>query len=339
MFLPNIVVILANILPYISGSPILGHFKTTSVCGDSQVKDGYQFARHTTRSLLTCASTCNELEKCYSFAYQDHDCFLYSMIVISDCSTSTPKTKKHFYEKSGCLNGGKADTTGTCYCKNGFMDERCYRRMKDCTDGMLEPSYAGKGLALYVQPNPDVEPFKVYCIMNYGGRTHVLYHLSESTNLTRNWEAYRNGFGVLTGDHWLGLEYVYHLVNSRNFKLEFETRNSLNNQFKQTYSNFKIANETDGYRITSVGTFSGPMADCMTDLLEIPFSTYDHGDANGLECAAAYGGGWWFRDYCARCNMVGRLVTTPDGNRLNISSEKYWPDVLWNPRRLKVWLQ
>ncbi|ESO99849.1 hypothetical protein LOTGIDRAFT_97583, partial [Lottia gigantea] len=167
------------------------------------------------------------------------------------------------------------------------------------------------------QPSPTVEPFRVHCQMNYGGRSYFLYHVSEHTKLNQSWSDYRQGFGALTGDHWLGLDHLSSIVNGRAArgvpaKLTFETIAG-GAQLTGSHSNFLIGDETDDYKIESVGYYSGKLTDCMTDLVGSTFATYDHGSDNGMSCAVQYGGGWWFGNACAPCNPVG--VFSSDGER------------------------
>ena len=65
-----------------------------------------------------------------------------------------------------------------------------------------------------IKPPKAAEPFKVLCDMDTkgGGWTYFMRRFNGSQNFFQNWEEYKNGFGDLEGEFWLGLEHLYELT-------------------------------------------------------------------------------------------------------------------------------
>uniref|UniRef100_A0A182IPY7 Fibrinogen C-terminal domain-containing protein n=1 Tax=Anopheles atroparvus TaxID=41427 RepID=A0A182IPY7_ANOAO len=80
--------------------------------------------------------------------------------------------------------------------------------------------------AYFMKLGPNKDPFEVYCEQSaFGGGWIVFQHRSDGkVNFYRNWADYREGFGNLNGEFWLGLEYVYQITSSRPYELMVEMR-------------------------------------------------------------------------------------------------------------------
>ncbi|XP_037730404.1 angiopoietin-related protein 7-like [Drosophila subpulchrella] len=125
-----------------------------------------------------------------------------------------------------------------------------------------------------------------------------------SENFARSWSEYKNGFGNITGEFFIGLENLHKLTNSRTFELSFKLGN-VKGDFKYAlYDNFKIGNEAGGYRLQSIGTYSGTAGDSLRYNLNVMFHTFDRDDS--CKCAQAHSGGWWYR-CCSACPLNGEF--------------------------------
>ncbi|KAK2152182.1 hypothetical protein LSH36_338g07022 [Paralvinella palmiformis] len=108
-----------------------------------------------------------------------------------------------------------------------------------------------------------------------------------SVNFTREWEDYKNGFGNLTEEFWIG-DFIY-----------------------AEYSNFWIGHESDNYRLHLTGYLQNSTAgDSFGKHNNIMFSTpsRDH-DNSDYSSSVKYGASWWFSG-CHAVFLTGELGET-----------------------------
>ena len=93
-----------------------------------------------------------------------------------------------------------------------------------------------------------------------GGWTVIQRRVDGTTNFFRNWQAYKQGFGQLHHEHWLGNDNIY-LLTGQSFHTGSEVRFDLQRkdyserQYAK-YSLFRIDNEANVYKLHISG-FSG----------------------------------------------------------------------------------
>ena len=63
-----------------------------------------------------------------------------------------------------------------------------------------------KNAILPIKPKtkPDCNPVKAYCDMKLGGYTLIMKRFSGDLDFYRNWTEYKNGFGDVNKEFWLG---------------------------------------------------------------------------------------------------------------------------------------
>ncbi|KFB41112.1 AGAP012539-PA-like protein [Anopheles sinensis] len=142
-----------------------------------------------------------------------------------------------------------------------------------------------------------------------------------SIDFYRNWTEYRNGFGNMFGEFWLGLEYVHQITKNRPHELLVEMKDFHGNYGYAKYDEFVIGSEYEKYELKKLGTYSGTAGDAMEYHKNQKFSTFDcDNDLAINNCAERWHGAWWYRN-CQNSHLNGRYQKTTDDG-----STSYWYD-------------
>ncbi|XP_063442734.1 ryncolin-1-like [Mytilus trossulus] len=149
-----------------------------------------------------------------------------------------------------------------------------------------------------------------------------------STDFYRDWLDYKNGFGDLSGEYWLGNDNIFNILNGKSYSLRFDLEDWSGERRYAQYETFSIADESAEYQLTLAG-YSGDakklnMDDACDSMLGSDpalnlngkrFSTKDrdNDDNAGGQCALVQKGGWWYK-WCTYANPNGLyfLGTEPD---------------------------
>ena len=119
--------------------------------------------------------------------------------------------------------------------------------------------------------NPDGgNSIQVLCDMTTegGGWTVFQRRLDGSVNFYRGWESYKNGFGNLSGEFWLGNDNIYRLTDSEDVILRVDLEDFEGNITYAEYTTFKVADEADKYRLL-IGGYNGTAGDSMAEGLSL----------------------------------------------------------------------
>jgi hypothetical protein len=119
-----------------------------------------------------------------------------------------------------------------------------------------------------------------------GGWTVFQRRQDASVNFYRGWQDYKNGFGYLNGNFWLGLDRIHRLTKSGQNVLRVDLMDWTNDTAYAKYGSFSVASESDGYKL-NLGSFSGKY-----DLIIINFIKYSIGHW-----------GWGLYALRSRCNF------------------------------------
>ncbi|PIK57553.1 putative ficolin-2-like [Apostichopus japonicus] len=108
-----------------------------------------------------------------------------------------------------------------------------------------------------IKPDGYPEPFEAYCNndLDTGGWTVLQRRRSDSVNFSRSWKDFRNGFGFLGSDFWIGNEKIAVLTNQKRYQLRMDFENVAGETYYVTYDEFRISDEWGDYYISSLGTF------------------------------------------------------------------------------------
>lgn len=175
---------------------------------------------------------------------------------------------------------------------------------KDCQH-VLDSGENISGIYL-LRPQNSNKLFQAWCDQTnaQGGWTVIQRRLDGSVNFFRNWEQYKQGFGNLDGEYWLGLENLYWLSSQASYKLRVHMEDWQGRQVFAEYDSFYIEPESDWYRLR-LGSYQGTAGDSLAWHSNKAFTTLDRDkDAYLGNCAHYQKGGWWYH-MCAHSNLNG----------------------------------
>ena len=154
--------------------------------------------------------------------------------------------------------------------------------------------------------------FQVRCLMTAqpGGWTMIQRRQDGSVVFFRNWTDYKNGFGNLSGEFWLGLDKIHRLTKSGQNVLRIAMTWAESSSTVVNYTKFFVSNEVEQYKLNISG-YSGSVRDAMKyHSLGEKFYTRDKDNKD--KCAQKKKGGWWYRA-CAATNPNGPYKENKDG--------------------------
>ncbi|KAK1788285.1 hypothetical protein P4O66_016735 [Electrophorus voltai] len=197
---------------------------------------------------------------------------------------------------------------------------------RDCSDiletlGTVSPKIPS-GIYIIQPENADFL-FEVFCEMDYmeGGWTVIQRRTDGLTDFKHVWSDYLNGFGPLSGEHWLGLRKLFRIISQRNTR--FQLHISLIAQDESTayasYDSFWLEDESKFFAI-HLGRYAGSAGDAFRGYNQgqnqdtAPFSTADVDndgcfpfctfDNKSVESCSIHHNntGWWFNQ-CGKANL------------------------------------
>ncbi|XP_034489489.1 microfibril-associated glycoprotein 4-like isoform X2 [Drosophila innubila] len=118
-----------------------------------------------------------------------------------------------------------------------------------------------------------------------------------SVNFSRTWTEYKNGFGDLNGEFFMGLDKIHAITAERRQELLVLFEDFEGNKTFEKYDEFAIGNESQQYELHTLGKASGTAGDSLSYHRGRKFSTFDR-DNDGLSdtnCAQLFTGAWWYR--------------------------------------------
>ena len=147
-----------------------------------------------------------------------------------------------------------------------------------------------------------------------GGWTVIQRRIDGGLKFRRNFVCYRNGFGDLWQDFWLGLEKIHRLTqhcgdapdSTIELYIGLESFHPRLPEAFARYTNFSVRGEAEGYKLALSGfNRSSTAGDSLSSHSGEMFSTYDSDqDKHADNCAEIYKGGWWYRN-CHESNLNG----------------------------------
>ncbi|XP_042234279.1 angiopoietin-1-like isoform X1 [Homarus americanus] len=210
------------------------------------------------------------------------------------------------------------------------------RVVNDCEDVFRE---GGRESGVYtIYPNSSPAGVRVYCEVQEGRSWTVFlvrHRQTPQENFTRSWQDYKEGFGDLEGEHWLGNEKLNALTDGeKHYRLRVEATNLQGEQRYGEWQVFKVADEDNRYRLTlqQYNSSSSSLGDDLTYHNGQSFTTVDRDhDTAPFNCAAIRGeGGWWWGGekgwFCGHAQPTSPLGNT-DGDHHVMSWGYFTPGV------------
>ncbi|XP_055941611.1 techylectin-5A-like [Argiope bruennichi] len=170
------------------------------------------------------------------------------------------------------------------------QDDVKEEKYSDCSEILANGHNISRVYTIWPREFPAKKQLKVFCDMekNGGGWTMIQrrgkYPVQQDFNL--DWESYKNGFGNLTQEFWLGNENI-RLLCLKGCKIRFDLQDERGIVYFAVYQNFNLT--ANNYRIDISG-YSGNATDAMKYHNKYEFYTKDR-DTFGK--AKEYQSGWW----------------------------------------------
>ena len=141
------------------------------------------------------------------------------------------------------------------------------------------------------------DPFLVECDVKTdgGGWTMIQRRQDGSVDFYRDWAEYRNGFGEIDGEFFIGLDKLHALTNyngPQELLIILEDDGVIKHA---KYTNFVVGGESEVYALKHLGVYSGDAGNSLQGHLGLKFSTKDRDhDMYDGNCAETYTGAWWY---------------------------------------------
>ncbi|XP_031438073.1 fibrinogen-like protein 1 [Clupea harengus] len=133
-----------------------------------------------------------------------------------------------------------------------------------------------------------------------GGWTVIQRRQDGSVNFDRSWSEYKDGFGDLHTEYWLGNAHIHDLSSQGDYTLRIDLEDWSSLHKHALYQSFSIEDEATQFRL-HVSGFSGTVEDSFSWYHDKQgFSTPDTGNV----CAEISHAGWWYNQ-CFYANLNG----------------------------------
>ncbi|XP_034473409.1 ficolin-1-like [Drosophila innubila] len=188
-------------------------------------------------------------------------------------------------------------------------------RVEESSEHNLEPvplnctDAKSSGINEILIPKFSSQPFKVACDAETrgGGWTIILRRMDGSVDFYRNWAAYKEGFGDLNGEFFLGFDKIHALTEERNQELLVVLEDNEGKEAFEMYDSFAIGNEDQQYVLHTLGNATGSAGDSLSKHRGMKFTTKDRDNDSqkNRNCAVSFTGAWWYYD-CFQSNLAGK---------------------------------
>ncbi|XP_071150430.1 microfibril-associated glycoprotein 4-like [Mytilus edulis] len=198
-------------------------------------------------------------------------------------------------------------STWRCQCPTGHHGTYCEQYPRDCEDFIENESKSG----IYQIYPSDTRGFETYCDMETEGGGWLVFQKRQdgSVNFFRNWTDYKNGFGDVTGEFWLGNVKIHEITTIDEYELYILMEDLEGEQRYARYKTFYIGDIQSKFAL-EIGGYSGNAGNSLdtTNHKSQPFSTLDRDSSSN--CPKLFKGGWWYGN-CHHSNLNGLYLNGP----------------------------
>ncbi|KAJ8033900.1 Fibrinogen-like protein 1 [Holothuria leucospilota] len=176
------------------------------------------------------------------------------------CSCINGRFSCHHYECSANAACAKRKNVSQCICNAGYTGDGINCTIdtppSDCQD-IYDRVSTESGIYKIKPTTWHGEQFDVYCNMTDGGGWTVFQRrIDGSQDFNLYWSDYKNGFGSIDLESWLGNDKLHSLTAQKGYQLRIDLVDSLGIPYFAKYNSFRINSESDKYRL-SVSSYSG----------------------------------------------------------------------------------
>ncbi|XP_016981530.1 fibrinogen-like protein A [Drosophila rhopaloa] len=173
----------------------------------------------------------------------------------------------------------------------------------------------------------EMEPFKVSCASSPPGWTVMQRRIDGSENFDRTWDEYKNGFGNVSGEFFIGLEKLHRMTEAQPHELYIKLGKVDGSTSYAQFNDFKIGSEEESYQLKNLGKYSGEAGDSLEYNKNQKFSTFDRDNDNYSEGNCASSLGAWWHNRCSSSKLNGKYFN--DGKGWTGIHWRSWHDNDW----------
>ena len=159
-------------------------------------------------------------------------------------------------------------------------------------------------------------PVQVFCQKDTdGGKMWTVFQrrsdIQPRQDFFLGWDDYKEGFGDLAGEFWLGLEYLARLTanQNRSVELRIDLEDFDGVKTYAIYQDLRISSEEEGYKLLKLSQYTGNASDSLGYNVNEKFSTRDRdNDSHRGSCAQSFQGAWWYPGGCGESSLNGRYL-------------------------------
>ncbi|XP_070622900.1 ryncolin-3-like [Erythrolamprus reginae] len=187
--------------------------------------------------------------------------------------------------------GNKGDKGGACSLDNCQLK---VTEARNCKDLLKRGETVSGWYTIYPTKG---NPMMVSCDMETDGGGWLRFQRRQdgSVDFYRDWESYKKGFGNQGSEFWLGNDKIHLLTSSGTHQLRIDLEDFNGSRTFAIYSSFRIANESENYKLMLGSYLDGNMGDSLSGHNDHAFSTKDRdNDIYNGNCASLFKGSWWY---------------------------------------------